>query len=114
VRKATDGGPTLCVDSTGGETFSKSLDLMRPGGRIVVYGGTQGDAKIRPFSIFWKHVDVLGTSMGSPSDFAAMVKLFETGLKPVIDRTFAMAEVVAAANHVLAGEQFGKVVLAID
>ncbi len=114
ARKATDGGPTLCVDSTGGETFSKSLDLMRPGGRIVVYGGTQGDAKIRPFSIFWKHVDVLGTSMGSPSDFAAMIALFNTGLKPVIDRTFPMSDVVAAADRVLAGEQFGKVVLAID
>jgi NADPH:quinone reductase-like Zn-dependent oxidoreductase len=114
ARKATGGGPTLCVDSTGGETFSKSLDMMRPGGRIVVYGGTQGDAKIRPFSIFWKHVDVLGTSMGSPSDFAAMIDLFNTGLKPVVDRTFAMNDVVAAANHVLAGEQFGKVVLAID
>jgi NADPH:quinone reductase-like Zn-dependent oxidoreductase len=114
VRKASGGGPTLCVDSTGGETFSKSLDILRPGGRIVVYGGTQGDAKVRPFSIFWKHVDILGTSMGSPSDFAAMLKLFEAGLKPVVDRTFAMSDVVAAANRVLAGEQFGKVVLAID
>ena len=44
----------------------------------------------------------------------AMVKLFDTGLTPVVDRTFAMADVVAAANHVLAGDQFGKVVLAID
>jgi NADPH:quinone reductase-like Zn-dependent oxidoreductase len=114
VRKASGGGPTLCVDSTGGETFSKSLDILRPGGRIVVYGGTQGDAKVRPFSIFWKHVDILGTSMGSPSDFASMLKLFEAGLRPVVDRTFAMSDVVAAAERVLAGEQFGKVVLAID
>ena len=115
ARKATGGGPTLCVESTGGDTFSKSLDMMRPGGRIVVYGGTQGDAKIRPFSIFWKHVDVLGTSMGSPSDFAAMLKIFETGkVKPVIDRVYAMDDVVSAGQHVLAGDQFGKVVLAID
>ncbi len=114
ARKATDGGPTLCVDSTGGDTLSKSLDLMRPGGRLVIYGGTLGDAKIRPFSIFWKHVDVLGTSMGSPSDFAAMLKIFEAGVKPVIDRVYPMDDVVSAAKHVLAGDQFGKVVLAID
>ncbi|GAC1521231.1 MAG: zinc-binding dehydrogenase [Vulcanimicrobiaceae bacterium] len=113
ARKATGGGPTLTVDSTGGETFSKCLDIARPGGRVVVYGGTQGDATIKPFSIFWKHLDVLGTSMGSPEDFASMLALFEGGLRPAIDRTFPMADVVTAANRVLAGDQFGKVVLAI-
>ncbi|MBD5635168.1 MAG: zinc-binding dehydrogenase, partial [Candidatus Eremiobacteraeota bacterium] len=77
ARKAAGGaGPTLVVDSTGGDTLSKSIDIVAPGGRVVIYGGTQGDAKIRPFSIFWKHVDVLGSSMGSPSDFSAMLELF--------------------------------------
>lgn len=113
ARKMTGGGPTLTVDSTGGETFSKCLDIARPGGRVVVYGGTQGDTKIKPFSIFWKHLDILGTSMGSPEDFESMLALFDSGLRPAIDKVFAMTEVVAAANHVLAGEQFGKVVLAI-
>jgi NADPH:quinone reductase-like Zn-dependent oxidoreductase len=114
VRTATDGGPTLVVDSTGGETFAKSLDIARPGARVVTYGGTQGDAKIRPFSIFWKHLDVLGTSMGTPEDFAAMLTLFDGTLKPVVDRVFAMDDVAAAAEHVLAGDQFGKVVLNIS
>ena len=113
ARKMTGGGPTLTVDSTGGETFSKALDIARPGGRVVVYGGTQGDAKVKPFSMFWKHLDVLGTSMGSPEDFESMLALFDAGLRPAIDRVFPMTEAVAAANHVLAGEQFGKVVLAI-
>lgn len=111
VRTATGGGPTLIVDSTGGETFAKCLDIARPGARVVTYGGTQGDAKIRPFSIFWKHLDVLGTSMGTPDDFAAMLKLFDSGLRPVVDRVYPMTEARAAAQHVLSGEQFGKVVL---
>jgi NADPH:quinone reductase-like Zn-dependent oxidoreductase len=114
ARKATGGGPTLAVDSTGGDTLTKTIDMMAPGGRVVIYGGTQGDAKVRPFSIFWKHIDVLGTSMGSPSDFRAMLKFFEGGAKPAIDQVFAMDDVVAAAERVLAGDQFGKVVLAID
>lgn len=115
ARKASGGGgPTLVIDSTGGDTFTKALDIVAAGGRVVVYGGTRGDAKIRPFSIFWKHVDILGTSMGSPSDFAAMLELFANGLKPAIDRVFPMSDVVAAANRVLAGDQFGKVLLAID
>jgi len=115
VRKeAGGGGPTLTVDSTGGETLSRCLDIARPGSRVVIYGGTLGDAKIKPFNIFWKHLDVLGTSMGSPSDFRAMLELFESGLKPVVDKVFPMDDVVTAAQHVLDGTQFGKVVLAID
>ncbi len=113
VRAATGGGPTLTVDSTGGETFARCLEIARPGGRVVTYGGTTGDATIRPFSIFWKSLDVLGSSMGSPDDFAAMLALFEAGLRPAIDRVFALDEAPEAARHLLAGEQFGKVVLAV-
>jgi NADPH:quinone reductase-like Zn-dependent oxidoreductase len=51
--------------------------------------------------------------MGSPADFAAMLKLFEAGLKPVIDHVYPMDDVASAAEHVLKGEQMGKVVLAI-
>ncbi len=115
ARKAAgDGGPSLVVDATGGETFSRCLDIARLGARVVVYGGTQGDATIRPFSIFWKHIDVLGTSMGSPEDFSAMLQLFEGGLKPAVDEVFAMPDAAAAAQRVLDGAQFGKVVLAIN
>jgi NADPH:quinone reductase-like Zn-dependent oxidoreductase len=113
ARKLSDGGPSLVVDSSGGEVFARCLDIARYGARVVTYGGTGGDSKIRPFSIFWKHLDVLGTSMGSPSDFKGMLALFESGLHPVIDRVYPMNEVAAAAAHVLKGEQFGKVVLAI-
>jgi NADPH:quinone reductase-like Zn-dependent oxidoreductase len=113
VRGASDGGPTLIVDSTGGDTLGKCLEIARPCARVVTYGGTTGDATIRPFSIFWKSLDVLGTSMGSPSDFAAMLELFEAGLRPVVDRVFAMDECAAAAERMLHSEQFGKVVLAI-
>jgi len=115
VRKAAGGGgPSLTIDSTGGDTFAKCLDIARPGGRVVTYGGTQGDTTIRPFSIFWKHLDVLGTSMGSPEDFRAMLALFDEGLRPVVDRIYPMAEAAEAAARVLAGAQFGKVVLAIS
>jgi NADPH:quinone reductase-like Zn-dependent oxidoreductase len=115
VRKeAGGGGPSLTIDSTGGDTLTKVLDIARPGGRVVIYGGTLGDAKIKPFSIFWKHLDVLGTSMGCPSDFRAMLEIFESGVRPVVDRVFPMEDAAAAAERVLAGDQFGKVVLAIS
>jgi NADPH:quinone reductase-like Zn-dependent oxidoreductase len=107
------GEPTLVVDSTGGETFGKCLDVAAYGARVVTYGGTVGNASIRPYSLFWKQLDVMGTSMGSPRDFAGMLKLFESGLHPVVDRVFPMAEAAAAAQRMNGAQQFGKVVLAI-
>jgi zinc-binding alcohol dehydrogenase/oxidoreductase len=108
-------GPVdLVVDSSGGETLRKALDVVRPGGRIVVYGGTNGDATIRMFPLFWKHVTILGTSMGSPQDFAAMLELFDDGLQPVVDRVFALDDTIAAFERLAAAHQFGKVVLRVD
>ena len=113
VRVASDGGPTLVIDSVGGATFAACLDVARPAARVVSYGGTTGDATIRPFSLFWKQLDVLGSSMGSPRDFRAMLALFGGGLKPAIDTVVPVDEIATAAARVDAGNQFGKVVLAI-
>jgi NADPH:quinone reductase-like Zn-dependent oxidoreductase len=115
VRAQSGGGPTLVIDSVGGETFAKALDIARYGARVVTYGGTTGDAKIRPFSVFWKQLDILGTSMGSPADFAAMLHLFATtSLEPVIDEVVDLAAVPAAAQRILDGKQFGKLVVRIS
>jgi len=104
----------LVVDSSGGPTLAGALDAIRPGGRVVIYGGTRGDATIKMFPLFWKHVTIMGTSMGSPHDFAAMLELFNDGLRPVIDRTFALADAVAAMERLEEGDQFGKVVLTVE
>jgi NADPH:quinone reductase-like Zn-dependent oxidoreductase len=115
ARKAAGGnGPTLVIDSTGGDILAKAIDIAAPSARVVIYGATTGDATIRPFSIFWKQLTILGTSMGSPADFQAMLALFENGLKPVIDRTYPMEEVAQAARRLLDAEQFGKVLLAVS
>jgi zinc-binding alcohol dehydrogenase/oxidoreductase len=115
-KRARAAGPIdVAVDSAGGDTLAKVLDAMRPGGRVAIYGGTNGDATVKPFSIFWKHLTLFGTSMGSPQDFAAMLAMFgEGGLKPVVDRAFAMNDAVAAAQRMASSNQFGKIVLRVD
>ncbi|HTJ25033.1 MAG TPA: zinc-binding dehydrogenase [Candidatus Limnocylindria bacterium] len=110
---AIDGGPSLVVDAVGGDTFAKALRVARYGARVVTYGGTTGDAKIRMFDVFWKQLDILGTSMGSPLDFAAMLAQFDGSLKPVVDAVYGIDDAVAAAGKIAAGDQFGKIVLAI-
>jgi len=111
---AGGGGPSLIVDSAGGDTFAACLDIARPGARVVTYGGSTPKSSVRMFSLFWKHLDILGTSMGSPQDFAGMLALVEQGkLKPAVDDVTPMNDVVAAAERMNSGQQFGKIVLAI-
>ena len=116
VRAATNGGPDLIVDGTGGETFGQAVDVARPGGRVVTYGATTGatrDFLVR--RIFWKQLDVLGSTMGSPDDFRAMLALFGPGgPRPVVDMVFPLAEAGAALRRMEEAAQFGKIVLRID
>src|SRR5450755_2436927 len=112
---AGGGGPSLIVDSAGGDTFAQCLDIARPGARIVTYGGTVAKANVRLFSIFWKHLDIFGTSMGSPEDFSGMLALFNEGkLRPAVDDVVAMDDAAAAAERMNSSMQFGKIVLAIE
>jgi zinc-binding alcohol dehydrogenase/oxidoreductase len=109
------GEVDLVVDSSGGDTLNKALSVVRPGGRIVLYGGTRLEATVRLFPIFWNHVDIRGTSMGSPQDFRDMLELVNKHeIYPAIDRTYPMDDAVAAAERIARSDQFGKVVLTIS
>ncbi|MGH7709619.1 MAG: zinc-binding dehydrogenase [Vulcanimicrobiaceae bacterium] len=114
ARDATGGGPSLTVDSAGGETLARVLEIARVGGRIVTYGGTTGDATIRPYALFWKHLTLMGTSMGSPDDFAKMLALFAGGLRPVVDCVVPLEAIHAGLAQLDDAAQFGKVVVAVD
>lgn len=103
----------LAVDSSGGETLAKILGLVRPGGRIVIYGGTRPEATIRLFPLFWNHVTILGTSMGSPSDFRAALQAFSGDVKPVVDSVYSFNDVARAMRRMDAAEQFGKIVIRV-
>uniref|UniRef100_E6Q0H3 Putative oxidoreductase n=1 Tax=mine drainage metagenome TaxID=410659 RepID=E6Q0H3_9ZZZZ len=108
------GAIDVAIDGSGGETFARILDLVRPGGRVAIYGGTGGDAKIRPFSIFWKQLDVLGSSMGSPEDFRDMLALVsEKRIEPVLGAVYPLADIVAAVERLESGANFGKIVVTV-
>lgn len=113
-KKIKRGEVDLVVDSSGGDTLNKALGLLRPGGRAVLYGGTRLESTIRIFPIFWNHLDIRGTSMGSPADFRAMLEFVtKHKIRPAIDRVYAMDDAVAAAERMAAAAQFGKIVMTI-
>jgi NADPH:quinone reductase-like Zn-dependent oxidoreductase len=104
--------PDVIIDGAGGDTFNRALDALKPGGRLVSYGSTAGAAQnVEVRRIFWKQLNVLGSTMGSPSDFAAMLQLYEAGLKPVVDKVFPLEQAGDAHIRMEAGDQFGKIVL---
>ena len=103
--------PDVIIDGAGGETFNKALDALKPGGRLVSYGSTLGAAQnVEIRRIFWKQLNVLGSTMGSPSDFPAMLKLYDAGLRPIIDKVFPLEQASDAHIRMEAGDQFGKIV----
>ena len=110
--KEMAGSIDIVVDSAGGQTFARALSLVRPGGRVVTYGGTTGDATIKMFPVFWNQIDIRGSSMGSPADFRAMLEFVsQHGIKPVVDSVYRFEDAAAAAQRMNAAGQFGKIVL---
>jgi len=116
VRQCSGAGPDVVIDSAGGETFARAVEILKPSGRIATYGATTGPVKdfvLR--NLFWKQASVLGTTMGSPREFAAMLTLFDQGdLRPVVDRVFPLVDAAAAHRRMEEAGQFGKIVLGIS
>ncbi len=109
-------GPDVVIDSVGGPTFTKAAEIAAPAGRVVTFGATTGPSEpIDIFRLFWKQVQILGTTMGTAAEFAAMLDLYEDGgLVPIIDKTFPLAEAPSAHRRMDEAEQFGKIILKID
>ena len=108
-------GIDMVVDNVGAATWSDSLRSLRPGGRLVTVGGTAGyDAKVNVGLIFYKHLQILGSTMGTHEDYLRVMQLiFENKLDPVVDSVFAMQDFSKAIQHMLDGEQFGKILIKI-
>ena len=109
------GGFDVIIDSALGNGFEKLLDLSNPGARIVFFGGTAGNIPaLNGRKIFWKQLQVLGTTMGSPDDFKGMVDLVNKHkIVPVIDEIFPLAQAQKAIDKMENFPQFGKLVLTI-
>lgn len=106
-------GVDIVVDSVGEATWEKSLRSLTKGGRLVTCGATTGpNVNTNVNLVFWKQLEILGSTMGSRSELRDVIKLVWTGqLKPVVDRTFPLSEAKQAHEILEKGEQFGKLVL---
>ncbi|MBS1597581.1 MAG: zinc-binding dehydrogenase [Bacteroidetes bacterium] len=109
------GGFDVIIDGAAGDNVGHLLNLASPGGRIIFYGATRGNpANIEIRRIFWKQLNVLGSTMGNPEDFQDMVSFVnDHQLHPIIDEVFSFADGEKAFRKMDSAAQYGKLVIKI-
>ena len=106
-------GVDLILDSVGEATWTQNVRALARGGRLVVYGATTGprsETDLR--QLFWKQIEIIGTTMANQREFEEVMKLvFRGELRPVVDVVWPLERIRDAHERLERGEQFGKVVL---
>ncbi len=106
----------VVVESVGGAGFDASLRALAWGGRLVCCGATDGaDVRLNLRSLFFKQLEVVGSTMGSSADMLAAWREVQAGrIRPVVDRVLPMSRIADAHGVLERREAFGKVVLEQD
>jgi NADPH:quinone reductase-like Zn-dependent oxidoreductase len=114
---AASGGFDFIIDSAGGDAVNDLLDTLKPAGRFVFFGATLGNPS-KPIDLrrlFFRHIRIQGTTMGSPAEFRAMLDFLSARkIAPVIDRVLPMGDAVAAHKLMETFSQTGKIVLKME
>lgn len=102
------------IETVGAATWSHSINVLRPGGTIVICGATSGDApeKAELTKIFFRQLRVIGSTMGTREELEQLVALVsEHDLGPVVDSVHSLADARSAFERLASGKAFGKVVV---
>jgi len=116
VRRLTDRrGADVVVDSVGQARWQDSLRAMRRGGRLVICGATSGPmVQLDLRRLFWHQWSILGATLGSRREYAAIVALAHVGvLWPVVDSVEPLERATEAFARLQRGEQTGKLVIEV-
>lgn len=110
-----DRGVDLVVDSVG-SSCSDALSATARGGRLVAFGATGGSvAEIDVRKLYFAQQSILGTTMGSPRDFAGLLELVDgmPSWRPVVDRILPLEAAAEAHTLMEARGHSGKIVLQV-
>jgi NADPH:quinone reductase-like Zn-dependent oxidoreductase len=103
----------VVIETVGEATFDHSMKSAAFGGRIVVAGATSGyEPKVNLRRVFAMQLEIVGTSMGTPDELAALMALCaDKGVRPVVDSVTGFSRVEDAFAKLHAGDVFGKIVI---
>ncbi len=106
-------GVDIVLDSVGQATWSRSMKSLRKGGKLVTCGATSGPiAETNVNLLFWKQLELLGSTMGSKDELRTALKLVWNGtIRPVVDRILPLSKAQEAHEILEQGAQMGKLVL---
>jgi NADPH:quinone reductase-like Zn-dependent oxidoreductase len=138
VRKFAPDGIEMVMDAIGGKSFSRSQQCLGPTGRLVVYGfsaaaGPDGKKSLvrggialaqtprfHPLKMMSQNLAVIGVNLGRLQSRGALLRaeldelfrMYGAGkIKPVISKTFPLAEAAAAHRYIHDRKNIGKVIL---
>lgn len=103
----------VVLDSIGSATFAAGMRALRPGGSMVSFGATTGaDVSLSLRDLFFRQVRLIGTSMGSAEEFAAMLEFVgRHRIRPIVEAAMPLADGRKALACLQSGDVFGKLVL---
>ena len=111
--KAQPGSFDAVIDGTGGEALNDYLQLLRPAGRLVIYGATEGlPQSLDLRRLFWKQLRIQGSTMGTDDEFEQMLHFVEDhNIVPLVDSVFELEKFPEALDRMKNAQQIGKIVL---
>lgn len=106
-------GVDVVFDAVGEATFKRNVRTLAKRGRMVVYGGTTGPAgEVDLRLLFWRQLEILGTTMATQQEFrAVMDRVFGGELEPVVDVVWPLDRARDAHERLETAEAFGNIVL---
>jgi len=109
-------GVDVVIDYVGKETWVKSLRSLARGGRLLTCGATTGyDPQTDLRHIFYRQLQVIGSTMGSKNDLVAPLKLIQSGrMRPVVGAVYDLADTAAAHRAMEERRALGKIVIRVS
>jgi NADPH2:quinone reductase len=122
VRRITEGyGADIVVDGIGGEVLSEALTTLATGGSLTTLGyASERKTTIDVTNLIWKRASIKSFSIFAQPQvlwdeaWKAIIPLLDSGaIKPIVARTFPLAEAADALKYLIDGRPFGRVALTI-
>ena len=122
VRRITEGyGADIVIDAIGGKILSEALGTLAMGGSLTTLGYSAGrEATIDVTDLIWKRANMKSFSLfAQPAGawkaaWGIVLPLLQSGaVKPIVAKTFPLAEAAGALRYLVEDRPFGRVVLTI-
>jgi len=122
ARRITGGyGADIVIDAIGGEVLSEALSTLATGGSLTTLGYSAGrKSTIDVTDLIWKRASMKSFSLfAQPAEawsaaWTVIFPLLQSGaVKPIVAKTFPLAEAADALRYLIEGRPFGRVVLSV-